>query len=189
MATIQATALRRGIVILHEGVPYKVLEFQHRTPARQRGFMETKLRSLMDGTQRQVKFWAADSVERARIDAREMDFLYQDSAGFVFMDAESYEQFTLDTELCGDAAPWLTDGMRITVEFLDGSQAIGVQLPKVVEATVREAEAVVKGQTAARSTKPATLQNGVTLQVPTFIEGGDRIRVDPTEPRYIERSR
>jgi elongation factor P len=189
VATIQSTALRRGTVILHEGVPYKVLEFQHRTPARQRGFMETKLRNLLDGTQRQQKFWATDTIERARIDAREMDFLYREAAGFVFMDAQSYEQVTLGADLVGDAAPWLSDGMRVVVEFLDGTRPIGVQLPKVVEVRVREAEAVVKGQTAARSTKPATLENGVTLQVPTFIDAGDRIRVDPGEPRYLERAR
>jgi elongation factor P len=187
VASIQATSLRRGTVILHEGVPYKVLEFQHRTPARQRGFMETKLRNLLDGTQRQVKFWATDTVERARIEAREMDFLYRDGSGFVFMDAESYEQLTLDEELVGDGAPWLADGTRVVVEFLDGERPIGVSLPKVVEIRVREAEAVIKGQTAARSSKPATLDNGVTLQVPTFIEAGDRVRVDPSEPRYLER--
>lgn len=186
MADIQATALRRGTTILYEGAPYKVLEFEHRTPARQRGFVDTKLRNLIDGTQRKVKFWAADYVERAHLEAREMEFLYSDAAGYVFMDTDSYEQTTIDAELIGDAAAWLTEGMRLMVELLD-ARPIGVNLPKTLEATIRETEAHIKGQTAARSTKPATLENGVRLQVPTFLEVGDRIRVDPGEGRYIER--
>ena len=186
MADIQATGLRRGTVILHEDVPYRVLEFEHRTPGNKRAFVQTKLRSLLDGSQRTVKFSATESLEKAHVDAREMDYLYPDSGGAVFMDTESYEQLTIGDESLTDARPWLAEGMRLRVQLLDGNP-IGIELPKSVEIGVREAEPVVKGQTAARSSKPAVLDNGVPLQVPTFIEAGDRIRVDPTEPRYIER--
>ena len=166
MADVQATGLRRGMAILHDGVPYRVL----------------------DGSQRAVRFSATQSIERARIDVREMDYLYSDGSGAVFMDAESYEQLNLDADLLGDASAWLTENTRLHVELLDG-RPIGITLPKVVEIGVREAEAVVKGQTAARSSKPAVLENGITIQVPLFVESGDRVRVDPAELRYIERAK
>lgn len=188
MADIQATALRRGTTIIFEGTPFRVLTFEHRTPGNKRGFVQTKLRNLLDGTQRAVKFSAQDFVERATIDTREMDYLYADSSGSVLMDIESYEQITLDDEALGDAKAWLSEGMRLLIELLDGAP-IGVELPKAVEATVAETEGVVKGQTAARSNKPATLENGVTVQVPPFISVGDKIRVDPAELRYIERAK
>lgn len=186
MAGISATALRRGTTILYEKLPYKVLEFEHRTPARQRGFVDTKLRNLIDGSQRKVKFWAAETLERAHVEQRDMDYLYADGSAFVFMDSESYEQLEISRDLVGDAEPWLSEGMRLGVETLNGSP-IGIKLPTALEATVRETEARIKGQTAARSTKPAVLDNGVRVQVPTFIASGDRIRVDPAQATYVER--
>ena len=188
MADIQATGLRRGTTILYEGVPFRVLEFAHRTPGNKRGFVQTKLRNLLDGTQRAVKFSAQDYLERAIVDTREMDYLYDDGTGTVLMDVENYEQITMSDDQLGDAARWLSEGMRVLVEMLNGSP-IGIQLPKAVEAVVADTEAVVKGQTAARSNKPATLANGATVQVPPFISIGDRIRVDPEERRYIERAK
>lgn len=188
MADIQATALRRGTTILWEGSPYRVLEFEHRTPGNKRGFVQTKLRNLMDGTQRTVKFSAADFLERAVIQTREMDYLYADASGHVFMDVQSYEQLTVADDDLGDTRAWLSEGMRVLVEMLEG-RPIGVELPKVVEIDVAETEPVVKGQTAAKSNKPATLTNGVVIQVPPFINVGERIRVDPGEQRYIERAK
>ena len=186
MADIQATGLRRGTPIVYEGIPYRVLKFEHRTPGNKRAFVQTKLRNLLDGSQREVRFSAAEFVERAHIEAREMEYLYAEPETVVFMDTESYEQLSLSKETLGEASPWLSEGMHIHVELLDGNP-IGVQLPKTVEVGVREAEPVVRGQTAAKSTKPAVLENGVSLQVPPFIEAGDRIRVDPGELRYVER--
>ncbi len=186
MAEIQATSLRRGTPIVVEGIPYRVLKFEHRTPGNKRGFVQTKLRNLLDGTQRDVRFSASEFVQRAHVEAREMEYLYAEPDAVVFMDTETYDQVSLSKEALGDAAPWLSDGLRIHVELLDGAP-IGIQLPKTVEISVREAEAVVRGQTAAKSTKPALLENGVGIQVPPFIEAGDRIRVDPGDLRYIER--
>ena len=188
MAELQANGLRRGTTIILEGAPYRVLKFEHRTPGNKRGFVQTKLRNLLDGTQREVKFGATDSVERALIDTREMDYLYSDGNGAVFMDVENYEQITMVDEDLGAAKPWLHEGMRILVEVLD-DRPIGLELPKTVEAVVAETEAVIKGQTAARSNKPATLENGVTVQVPPFINVGEKIRVDPAELRYMERAK
>lgn len=186
MAVIQANSLRRGTAIIRDGVPYRVLSFEHRTPGNKRAFVQVKLRSLLDGTQRDVKFSSTEQLERAGVETRDMDYLYSDAAGAVLMDSESYEQFTIDDETLGDAKAWLGEGMRVVVESLDG-RPIGIELPKTVEAVVRDTEGVVKGQTAARSNKPATLENGITVQVPPFINVGDKIRVDPGELRYVER--
>lgn len=186
MGDLQATQLRKGTTIVFEGTPFRVLDFEHRTPGNKRGFVQTKLRNLLDGTQREVKFSAGDFVDRVVIDIREMDYLYEDSSGLVFMDVENYEQVTLGEQLTGEAKPWLSEGMRTLVELLEGNP-IGLQLPKSIEMVVRETEAVIKGQTAARSNKPATLENGVAIQVPTFINAGDKIKVDPIEARYVER--
>lgn len=186
MASIQATEIRKGSLIIHEQVPYRVLSFEHRTPGNKRGFIQAKLRSLLDGTQREVKFASSDIVEKAQLDVREMDYLYADAAGYVFMDAETFEQTTLDSETLGDASVWLSENMRLSVELFDG-RAIGIQLPKTLEIGIKETESVVKGQTAARSTKPAILDNDVRILVPTFLNQGDRIRVDPVEQRYVDR--
>ena len=186
--TIQANDLRRGMNVYYNGAPCRVLEIEIRTPGKGRAFVQAKLRNILDGTQREVKFSTADQVDEASVESREMDYLYSDGDGAIFMDIQSYEQMTLSDDVLGDAKPWLTEQMRCWIDLLEG-RPIAVLLPKVVEATVREAEAVVKGQTAAKSSKPATLENGVTVQVPAFIESGTRIRVDPTERRYIERAK
>ncbi len=186
MADIQANGLRRGTTIIRDGVPYRVLQFEHRTPGNKRAFVQTKLRNLLDGSQREVKFSAAELVERAHVEVREMEYLYGEPGSSVFMDAESYEQTPLGDDLLGDDKTWLTENMHVEVELLNGNP-IGIHLPKTVDVKVREADAVVRGQTASKSAKPAVLENGVSIQVPPFIEAGDRIKVDPGEARYIER--
>ena len=188
MADIQANALRRGTTIIYDGQPFRVLQFEHRTPGNKRAFVQTKLRNLRDGSQREVKFSSTEMIERAHVEVREMEYLYGEPDGSVFMDSESYEQTTLPDDLVGDGKPWLREGMRLEIEILNGSP-IGLRLPKTVEVVVREAEPVVRGQTAAKSNKPAVLENGVSIQVPTFIGAGDLIKVDPTEQRYIVRSK
>jgi elongation factor P len=188
MADVQATELRKGMAIVLDGVLRRVPAFAHRTPGNKRGFVQTTLRSLIDGTQKQVKFGATDMVERAHVETREMEFLYSDGTGCVFMDTETYEQTTLQPQVLGGTEKWLIEGMRALVEMY-GDNPIGVQLPKGVDAVVAETEPVVKGQTAAKSNKPAKLENGVVVQVPPFIEVGERIRVDPYEDRYIERAK
>ncbi len=188
MASIGATSIRKGMAILYEGKPCRVMEFAHRTPGNLPAFVQVTLRNLVDGRQRQVKFMASEVVERAVIDTRAMDYLYQDGDGYVFMDVENYEQITIPGDFLGELGSWLVDGMRVEVQLLDG-QPIGLELPKTVEIEVVEAEPVVKGQTASKSNKPAKLANGVMVQVPPFVKAGDRIRVDPAERRYIERAK
>lgn len=186
MAGIQATDIRKGTVIIYEGAAYRVLQFEHRTPGNLRAFVQAKLRHMRDGTQKEVRFSATEFVERAHVDTREMDYLYAEADGAVFMDIENYEQTTIPDDDIADARPWLTEGMRVQVQMLNDSP-IGIQLPKVVEMAIKESEPVIKGQTAAKGNKPAVLENGVTIQVPQFVKVGDRVRVDPGELRYIER--
>ena len=186
MADIQATDIRKGTVIIYEGAPYRVMQFEHRTPGNLRAFVQAKLRHMRDGSQREVRFSSTEMVERAHVDTREMDYLYAETNGAVFMDAENYEQITIPDEDLGEARPWLSEGMRVQVQVLNDSP-IGVQLPKTVEIRITESEPVIKGQTASKGNKPAVLENGVTIQVPQFVKAGDRVRVDPGELRYIER--
>jgi elongation factor P len=185
---MQANELRRGMNVMLEGKPYRVMESEIRTPGKGRAFIQVKFRSILDGTQKELKLSTSEDIEEADIQSKEMDYLYADGDGAVFMDVQDYEQMTISDAVLGDGKPWLAEGMRCWVDLLDG-RPIGVTLPKIVEVKVRSAEPTVKGQTAAKSSKPAVLENGVTIQVPPFIEAGEKLRVDPAEGRYIERAK
>ena len=183
---IQATQIRRGMMILFEGEPCKVMEFRHHTPGNLRAMVQTKLRNIKTGSSFEHRFRSADTVERAMLEQHEMEFLYSDGSHHHFMNTENYEQVALSGEELGDAAQWLMPGLKIEVEFYNGTP-IGVSLPASMELTVTETEPVMKGATVSNSNKPATLENGVTISVPPFITEGERIRVNPGEAKYIER--
>lgn len=185
---IPATQIRRGMVILFEGKLCKVVDFRHHTPGNLRAMVQTKLRDLKTGSSFEHRFRSADTVERASLEQHEMEYLYSDGSGHTFMNTENYEQTTLTNEDLGDAAQWLTPGLRIQAEFYEGNP-IGVELPPSMELTVVETEPSLKGATVSNVNKPAKLENGVTIQVPPFVNEGDRIRVDPTESRYMERAK
>ena len=183
-----ATQIRRGMVILFEGAPCKVLEARHHTPGNLRAMMQTKLRNLRTGSSFEHRFRSADTVERAVLEQHEMEYLYSDGSFHHFMNTESYEQTAMSDEDLGDMAEWLAPGLRIQVEFYEGSP-IGVTLPPSLELAVVQTEPSLKGATVSNVNKPAKLENGVTIQVPPFVNEGDRIRVDPVEGRYIERAK
>ena len=185
---IPATQIRRGMVILFEGKLCKVVDFRHHTPGNLRAMVQTKMRDLKTGSSFEHRFRSADTVERASLEQHEMEYLYSDASGHTFMNTENYEQTTLTNEDLGDAAQWLTPGLRIQAEFYEGNP-IGVELPPSMELTVVETEPSLKGATVSNVNKPAKLENGVTIQVPPFVNEGDRIRVDPTEGRYMERAK
>jgi elongation factor P len=185
---IPATQIRRGMVIVFEGDPCKVIEFRHHTPGNLRAMVQTKLRNLRTGASFEHRFRSADTVERATLEQHEMEYLYSDGSQHHFMNTENYEQIALNEEDLGDAAQWLTPGLHIQAEFYEGSP-IGISLPASLELTVTQTEPALKGATVSNVNKPATLENGVTIQVPPFINEGDRIRVDPSEGRYIERAK
>jgi elongation factor P len=183
---ISANDIRKGMVILHEGAPVKVMEFHHHTPGNLRAMVQARLRNLLTGNSFEFRFRSADTLEKITLEQHKMEYLYSDGSHHHFMNSENYEQVALTEDELGDAAQWLMPGLKIEVEFYNG-QPIGVALPASMELTVMTTEPVLKGATASNSNKPATLENGVTLQVPPFIVEGEKIRVNPTEARYMER--
>jgi elongation factor P len=144
------------------------------------------MKNLIDGRKTNVRYRSADTVERVRLETKDFQFLYVDGDSLVFMDQENYEQITLPTDLIGGAAAFLQDGMEVTLEMYD-ERPISVALPEQVEATIVEADAVVKGQTASSSFKPALLDNGVRVMVPPHIASGTRIIVDVYERTYVSK--
>ncbi len=185
---IPATQIRRGMVIVFEGQPCKVVEFRHHTPGNLRAMVQTKLRNVRTGASFEHRFRSADTVDKAQMEQHEMEYLYSDGSSHHFMNTENYEQTALSEEDLGDMAQWLTPGLRIQAEFYDGAP-IGIELPASLEFTVMRTEPTIKSTTVSNVNKPATLENGVTIQVPPFVNEGDRIRVSPAESRYIERAK
>jgi elongation factor P len=183
---ISATDMRKGMVILHEGAPVKVMDFHHHTPGNLRAMVQARLRNLLTGNSFEYRFRSNEALERIILEQIKMEYLYSDGTHHHFMNQENFEQVALTEEELGDAAQWLMPGLTIEVEFYNGTP-IGVQLPASMELTVATTEPQLKGATASNSNKPATLENGVTLMVPPFIAEGEKIRVNPTEARYMER--
>jgi len=185
---IPATQIRRGMVIVFEGEPCRVVEFRHHTPGNLRAMIQTKLRSIRTGSSFEHRFRSVDTIEKASLEQHEMEYLYSDGSHHHFMNTETFEQTALSDDDLGDAAQWLTPGLKIQVEFYEGTP-IGIDLPPSLELTVTQTEPSLKGATVSNVNKPATLETGVTIQVPPFVNEGDRIRVDPGEGRYIERAK
>ena len=183
---LSANEIRKGMVILHEGTPVKVMEFRHHTPGNLRAMVQTRLRNLLTGNSFEHRFRSNDTLEKVTLEQHKMEYLYSDGTHHHFMNGETYEQIAMTEEELGDAAQWLMPNLKIEVEFYDGTP-IGVSLPGSMELIVTETEPVMKGATASNSNKPATLENGVTLYVPPFIVPGEKIRVNPAESKYMER--
>ena len=185
---LAATQLRPGMVIKFNNELFSVFSMTHRTPGNLRGFVQVKMRNFRTGSMMEHRFSSEDKVEKAMLDEQEMEYLYDDGEYYYFMNTENYEQIGLSEEDLGDATHWLSPGLKIQVEFYEGAP-IGVELPPSMELTVTSTEPTMKGATVSNVNKPATLENGVTIQVPPFVNEGDRIRVSPSEGRYIERAK
>ncbi|MFN3510046.1 elongation factor P [Tsuneonella troitsensis] len=181
---ISGVDIRPGNILEYEGGIWKVAKIQHTQPGKGGAYMQVEMKNLQDGRKTNVRFRSADTIERVRLDQKEFQYLYTDGDALVFMDKDTYEQINLPTDLLGDAAAFLQDGMDVTLELWD-EKPISVALPEQVEATIVEADAVVKGQTASSSYKPAVLDNGVRVMVPPHIESGTRIVVDVYERTYV----
>src|ERR1044072_7425565 len=182
---IPATQIRKGMVIVFEGEPCRVVEFRHHTPGNLRAMIQTKLRSLRSGSSFEHRYRSADTVERASLEQHEMEYLYSDGSHHHFMNTENFEQVALSDEELGDSSQWLAPGLKIQAEFYEGSP-IGIDMPPSLELVVTQTEPSLKGATVSNVNKPATLENGVIIQVPRFVNEGDRFRVDPIEGRYTE---
>lgn len=183
---ISSNDFRNGVTIVIDNNLWTVIEFLHVKPGKGSAFVRTRLKNVKTGATVERTFRAGEKLERATVDNREMNMLYNDDDGYHFMDNETFENFTLQRELIGDPADFLKDGMRIQVQFHD-SVPIGVDLPAHVELEVVETDPGFKGDTATGTTKPASLETGATVQVPLFVNPGDTIKIDTRDRRYIGR--
>jgi elongation factor P len=184
---IPATQMRPGMIIKHNNELHAVFSVEHRTPGNLRAFIQAKLRNLRTGAMFEHRFRSPDAIERVIVDEISMDFLYSDGDDYYFMNTENYEQTHLKRDTLGDSVEYLIANLQIKVSFFDGV-AVGIELPQTVEMTVVQTEPGLKSATASSVTKPATLETGLVVQVPPFINEGEKIRVDTAEGAYMSRA-
>ena len=187
MASIQATRLKKGMLIKVDQDLFRVLELQHVTPGNLRGFVRVKLRNIRNGAMSDQKLRSEDTLDRATLDEREMQYLYQDGDDFYFMDTTSYEQTHITREALGDSVNYMKPEMMIQVEFY-GEEPVGIELPPAVDLKVLDTAPGIKGATASNQVKPATLETGFVVQVPPFINVGDLVRVSTETGEYLSRA-
>lgn len=185
-SSIQASAIRKGAIIIFNNDPHRVLDFQHRTPGNLRAFVQVRLRNLRSGLSTEARFSATEMIPKAELDEQMMEFLYNDDNGYSFMNTETYEQVTLSTEDIGDAVNYLIPNLKVEICFYE-EKPISIELPSSIELKVVEVEPGIKSATVSNVLKPAKLETGVVVPVPSFINEGDVIRVNPSEGKYIER--
>ncbi len=186
--SIPATQLRPGMIIKHNNDLHSVFAVEHRTPGNLRAFIQAKLRNLRTGAMfLNTVSRSPDPIEKVNVDEVDMQFLYADGDSYYFMDTANYEQTHLTKEILGDAVEYLTANLEIKVEFFDG-KAVGIELPQTVILTVVETEPGLKSATASSVTKAAKTETGLVVQVPPFINEGEKIKVDTAEGVYLSRA-
>jgi len=186
MSSLQASRLKKGMLIKFDGALVRVLEVQHITPGNLRAHVRSKMRDIRNERLVDHKFRADDMVDRAILDERQMQYLYREGDMFVFMDTENYEQVHLSTDVLGDAAQYLLPEALINVEFYEESP-MGIHLPLTVDLKVVDTAPGIKGATASAQVKPAELETGLVVTVPSFINTGDAIRVNTETGEYLSR--
>jgi elongation factor P len=179
--------MKKGMLIKIGEDLFRVLELQHVTPGNLRGFVRVKFRNIRTGTLSDQKLRSEDFVERATLDERAMQYLYRDGEAFHFMDTDSYEQLHISEETLGDAVHYIVPDAVINVEFY-GSEPVGIELPVTVDLTVEETAPGIKGATASAQVKPARLETGLVVQVPPFVNNGDKVRVSTETGEYLSRA-
>lgn len=183
---IDVNELRSGVTFEMDGNLYKVLEYSHHKPGRGKATIRTKIRDLRSGAVMEKSFLSGDRVQDIRLDHHIAQFLYQDRDLYYFMDTETYEQPAVSGTLLDDVVNYLTEGLEVKLTFYQG-EALDIELPTTVDLLVEEAEVAVKGDTATGANKTVTLQTGLKVQVPLFVERGDTIRVDTRSGSYVTR--
>jgi elongation factor P len=187
MASIQATRMKKGMLVKVGNDLFRVLDLQHVTPGNLRGFVRVKFRNIRNGSLSDQKLRSEDTIERATLDEREMQYLYRDGDSFHFMDTDTYEQLHIQEEVLGDSVNYLVPDALIKVEFY-GSEAVGIELPQTVDLTVEDTAPGIKGATASAQVKPARLETGLVVQVPPFVNTGDKVRVNTETGEYLSRA-
>ena len=184
----QPTDLKKGVVCQIDGKPYRVIEYGQKVMGRGGSIVNVKLKNLIDGSVIPKTFKGQDKIERAEVNNKTVQYLYNDDNDFYFMDPETFEQFQLSNEVVDTAAGYLKEGDTLSLQFFD-DRVINVELPKNVYLEVTYSEDVVKGDTTSSVLKDATLETGITAKVPSFIKTGDVISVDTTTGEYRERKK
>jgi elongation factor P len=186
MNSVQATRLRKGMLIKLGNELCRILDLHHLTPGNKRAHIQARMRNIRTGTLQDHKFRAEEDVERAVLEEREMQYLYNDGDHFYFMDTSTFEQIHISTEALGDSKDYLIADMLIRVEFYD-VEPVGIELPPTVDLVVKETVPGIKGATASAQVKPATLETGLVIQVPPFVNEGDKVRVNTETGEYQSR--
>lgn len=183
---ISTNDLRTGVTVEIDGAVWSVLEFQHVKPGKGAAFVRTKMKNVATGAVQERTFNAGEKLSKARVENKEMQYLYVSGDFYTFMDNTTYEQMDLTAEQLGDGMKYLTENMNISIQVFDG-KVIGVEMPNFVELTITECEPGVKGDTATGGTKPAKVETGAQVKVPFFINEGDKIRIDTRTGEYLSR--
>jgi len=184
---INGNEIRPGMVIEYDGGLWVAVKAVAVKPGKGPAYNQVELKNLIDGRKLNNRFGSDERVEQARVEAKDFQYLYREGDSLVFMDMDTYDQITLNEDFVGERAAFLQDGMKVTLEMHD-ERPIGIRLPSQVTLEVVEADAVVRGQTAASSYKPAKLENGLRVMVPPFVATGEKIVVDTNEITYIRRA-
>jgi elongation factor P len=184
---ISSNEFRTGTTIELDGDVFSVIEFQHVKPGKGAAFVRTKLKNVKTGGVVERKFNAGERVPKARIERREMQFLYKEGDNFIVMDTQNYEQFSLTAQQIGDGVKWIKENMNLGAVFFQ-ENVIGVDIPNSVQLAVAETEPGVKGDTATGGTKPATLETGAVVNVPFFVNIGDVLIIDTRTGSYVQRA-
>lgn len=188
MAAVKASELKKGKVITHEGALYSISDITRVSKGNWRSYLQIKLKSLKDGRILDARFGVDDRVETAFVDTKPYQYLYREGDHFVMMDEQSYDQFPVEGEVMADADKYLRGNEQVVLSFIDG-KIVGAELPNVVVLKVVDAPPVVRGATATNQTKEATMETGLRVKVPPFIEIGEEIRVDTRTGEYLERAK
>lgn len=177
---------RKGLKVEIDGKPFEIIEFQHVKPGKGGAFVRTKLKNMINGRVIDQTFRSGEKVGRPDLQEKEMQYLYKDGDNYCLMDNETYDQIFLSEEHMGDSTRFLIENFTVSMLFFNG-EPVGVELPMFVELTVQDTEPGVKGDTASKVTKPATLETGAVVPVPIFVNVGDKIKVDTRTGGYVER--
>lgn len=183
---IAATQLRVGNLILYNGKPHRVATMVHRTPGNLRGFVQAKLVNIENGTNQEVRFSSEDKVEKAQLDEHTLQFSYKAGDEFHFMNTDSYEMIALSRDVLGDSAGYLIDGMVISANYWEG-RVVGIEAPMFVKLKVTDTTPNIKGAAVQNTSKPATMETGLEIKVPPYIEVGDTVKIDTRTGDFVER--
>lgn len=185
---INGNQIRPGMVLEHQGNLWRVAKISHTQPGKGGAYTQAEMKDIVNGTKLNERFRSSETVERARLDQVEMQYLYDDGENLNFMNNTTYEQIALNYDIVGAARVWLQENMQVQIEMYE-EKAIGIEIPEKIVMNITEAEATVKGQTQSSSYKPAVVENGETVMVPQFISAGENIVINTTDGTYVERAK